>query len=274
MRVLVYDDICSMCVKKSLSIVTWAKVGEAGRRALSSYDGELAERLEAAGARNELAVLDEATGAIASGYDGIVGWLRETRGGFVVRLLEFAPVRLVGRVVYRVIAYNRRVFAPPRGSILCACDPDPRPFYNGLLSCLLWLASAPGFGELLAASARPGFATATSTSMVVLVVWSLLVPAAYVVASVIARPARATVANHLLFIVAAVLLPFALALLVRAVAGFVGSSDHLLSPSSPLWLFHVADAVALLLAGVILFIEVRRRLPHMRALRAAGLEID
>jgi predicted DCC family thiol-disulfide oxidoreductase YuxK len=274
MRVLVYDDMCSMCVAKSRSIVAWARVGEAGRRALSSYEGEAAERLEVAGARNELAVLDEATGAIESGYDGIVGWLAGTRGGFLVRCLGFAPVRLVGRVVYRVIAYNRRIVAPPRGSILCACDPDPKPFYNGLLSGLLWLAATPGLAELFLSSVSPGLRTATPTSTLILVAWCLLVPAAYVAGGAIARSARSTVANHLLWISAAGALPFVGALVARVIAGGLGAGGSVLFPASSSTWLRIADGVALALAAVLVFREVRRRLPHLRALRAADASID
>lgn len=254
MKLLAYDDLCPMCVAKSATLVRWARAGERARAALSSFEGETAARLEAAGARNELAVLDDATGAVSTGYDAIVDFLASHRGGAWPRVLGLAPVRAIGRVGYRMIAYNRRVLAPPRGRVLCACDPDPRPRYNVALVVVLWVIALPGFAFALGPE-----------SAATLLAWFAALPAVYAVARVIVARGLGVVPGHLMWVVAAASAPFtvlfALEVVVARLHGGPGGG-----PSGGME--GVRSAVAALLAGVAIAFEVRRRLPHLRALAA------
>lgn len=139
-RTLVYDGDCSMCRRLSALAERRWLVGSARRLPHDAFEGEEAERLEAAGIRNELAVIDESSGEIRSGYDGIL-WLLE--GGllrWLVPLLRFPPVRWLLRHDYRLVAYNRRILAPPRRNAACACDPDLHRGYRWafIVAALLW----------------------------------------------------------------------------------------------------------------------------------------
>jgi len=277
MKVLVYDDACSMCVSKSLSIVRWAKADDASRRPLSSYEGEAAARLEAAGARNEMAVLDEATGAIASGYDGIVGWMREKRGGFLARLLEFPLVRLPGRIGYRLIAYNRRIVAPTRSAIRCACDPDPNALYNGLFGLLLLVLAASGtfiVWTLVAAHLFTFLGGGGPAAEMAL--FSVLPPlgVAALVAVASRRGSRLAAAFHLLWMLAAAAIPW-IAVVGIDVRGFRAAlrdvelaskgrfyEDPPPGPPTFVWVAAVLASVALLV------FEYRRRVPHLPVGRA------
>ncbi len=127
-RILVYDGDCSLCIAVSRRLLRWTRRGEETRRAAQEFEGEDAERIAASEAHNELAVIDPGSKEIRNGVEGIVWWLEGSRLAWLARLLSWGPLRWAAGVVYPVIAYNRRILAPPKPrAIACACDPDPRP---------------------------------------------------------------------------------------------------------------------------------------------------
>jgi hypothetical protein len=72
-KVLVYDGDCPMCDRASALAVRLFP-GRPARQPFQSFTGETAGRLDAAEIRNEMAVLDPATGEIRSGIPGFL-WL-------------------------------------------------------------------------------------------------------------------------------------------------------------------------------------------------------
>ncbi len=127
-KILVYDGDCSLCIGVSKRLLRWTRRGEETRRAAQEFEGEDAERIAASEAHNELAVMDPATKEIRGGVDGLLWWLEGSRLSRLARGLSWGPLRWAAGVVYPVIAYNRRILAPPKPrAIACACDPDPRP---------------------------------------------------------------------------------------------------------------------------------------------------
>lgn len=127
-RILVYDGDCSLCIAVSRRLLRWTRRGEETRRAAQAFEGEDAERIAASQAHNELAVMDPTTKELRSGVDGLLWWLEGSRLAWLARLLSWGPLRWAAGVVYPVIAYNRRILAPPKPrAVACACDPDPRP---------------------------------------------------------------------------------------------------------------------------------------------------
>ena len=124
-KILVYDGDCSMCAWLSRRSVDLGLVSEEGRRPYQSFEGELALRMEEAGIRNEMLVLEPATGELRAGIDAFLWLVADSRWRPLGRLAALAPVRALLGIAYRTIAYNRRVLAPPPRGITCACDPDP-----------------------------------------------------------------------------------------------------------------------------------------------------
>ncbi len=123
-RILVYDGDCSMCDRLSKLLARRWLVGAADRKPHDAFEGDEARRLTEAGIHNELAVIDRATGEIRTGYDGITWLLRGGKLPWLGALLAWGPVRWLLRHDYRLVAYNRRIFAPPNRGAACACDPD------------------------------------------------------------------------------------------------------------------------------------------------------
>ena len=150
-RTLVYDGDCSMCRKLSALAERRWLVGDARRLPHDAFQGETADRLTRAGIHNELAVIDEGSGEIRSGYDGILWLLERGMLRHLVPLLGFGPIRWLLRHDYRLVAYNRRILAPPARSVTCACDPDMHVGYRWafIVVALVWTALFAGLGGAL-----------------------------------------------------------------------------------------------------------------------------
>jgi hypothetical protein len=154
-KVLVYDGDCPLCIRGSEIFVRLGIVPEERRRTFQSYDGEVAERLAAAGFRNELAVLEPASGEMKLGIPGFLWLFRDGWLAPLARLLDHRPLVAALTVLYHLVSYNRRILAPPRSAIRCACDPDDRPGYQLALIVLLlvWATAVTAlFGAAVAAA--------------------------------------------------------------------------------------------------------------------------
>jgi predicted DCC family thiol-disulfide oxidoreductase YuxK len=140
-KILVYDGDCRMCTSFSrLADRRWL-VGDATRRPVDSFEGEDRVRLHEAGVHNEMAVIEEASGEIRTGYDGIL-WLMESgRLRWLAPFFRRGPLASLGRSDYRTLAYNRRILSPPARGMACACDPDLHVGYrwNFIALCLAWM---------------------------------------------------------------------------------------------------------------------------------------
>ncbi len=144
-KILVYDGDCPLCDRMSAFALRFLP-GEI-RQPLQDFSAETADRLDAAGIRNEMAVLAPASGEIRSGVPGLLWLLRGTASPILAplaRLLDRPLFRGPLTVLYRLFSFNRRILAPPLArpaGFRCACDPDDRPGYQlALIALLLGLA--------------------------------------------------------------------------------------------------------------------------------------
>jgi predicted DCC family thiol-disulfide oxidoreductase YuxK len=151
-KILVYDGDCPMCDAGSALVMRALRLPEERRKPFQSFEGEMAGRLLAAGMQDEMAVIDPASGEIRTGVPGILGLLRETRAGWVARLLDRPWLHPALSAAYHLVAYNRRTIAPPRRkpAFVCACDPEYRPGWLIALIAVL-LAFALGMTGLFGA---------------------------------------------------------------------------------------------------------------------------
>jgi predicted DCC family thiol-disulfide oxidoreductase YuxK len=256
---LVYDGDCSLCLAWSRRIVAWAGLADADRVSHHDLDPDLRARVEAAGLRNELKVLDRADGTITGGFEAIRRFGRGTGLASLVALSAVPPFRWLCALGYGLVARNRRVLAPTPGGMVCACDPDPHLGYNlafaglaGAVAALGWWAVIAVGGAVLADAPRVGWADA---------LWKVPLVMASVVGAVAApRGRRLTWANHLLFVQA------------RAGLAFVAGSAVALAARGAGWgrAVEVAAYAAGALGGLVVFLRgVRRHAPALRALARA-----
>ncbi|HEX5761246.1 MAG TPA: hypothetical protein VF121_18830 [Thermoanaerobaculia bacterium] len=163
-KVLVYDGDCPICIRGSRGFVRLGFLPEERRWEFQALEPGLAGRLAAAGFRNEMAVVEPASGELRTGIPGFLWLLRDGWLGPVARGLDRRGPREALAAVYHLVSYNRRILAPPRSPIRCACDPDDRPGYQLALLVLL-LAFALGAAALFGAAvagARGAFAGAAA----------------------------------------------------------------------------------------------------------------
>lgn len=175
-KILVYDGDCPMCWWISQRFVDLGLIREEFRRPFQAFDGERARAMGEAGIRNEMLVLDESSDELRAGIAGFLWLLEETRLGGLARLGRLAPVRAGLRVVYRTIAYNRRILAPPERGIVCECDPDP---HRGFRTLFLLTISAFVVGAAavcgLAIDRALGVGGGLHAVVAVVVLWGALV---------------------------------------------------------------------------------------------------
>lgn len=142
--IVCYDQDCGLCRGSVRLLVALRLVPQGHLAPFQSFEEELAGRLLEANVHNELAVLDPRTREVRSGVDGLLWAFEGSWAAPLLWLVRPAPVRAVLRVLYRLVAYNRRVLSPVRGGGLrCACDPD---FHLGLRLAFVLLCVAVGLG--------------------------------------------------------------------------------------------------------------------------------
>lgn len=142
-RVLVYDGECPFCTGIARLAVRTGVLPESGRLAFQDADRALAERLLAAGIKNEVLVLTPATGELRSGAQGLLWLLADTRLAPLARLCARRPLLDAFEALYGFVASNRRLFAAPRPrGPTCACEPDDRPARQWLFAALAALCAA------------------------------------------------------------------------------------------------------------------------------------
>lgn len=142
--VVCYDGDCRICRGVVGLLPRLGLVPSERLVTIQSYQGEVAVLLHAAGAHNELAVLDPESLEVRSGYEGLLWSFEGSWVGPLLPLARLAPLRLLLQVLYRLVAYNRRILSPVSGDrIRCACDPD----FN--LGLRLVFSACCGIGALL-----------------------------------------------------------------------------------------------------------------------------
>lgn len=140
-RILAYDADCGLCRVVMAGLRGMRLVPRERLRTIQSFEGELAQRLVQAGVHDELAVWDPESDEIRTGSDGLL-WALET--SWIAPLLPLARIAPAGsglRVLYRLVAYNRRLLSPPKPGIRCACDPSYHPAYRWALVVIALVAA-------------------------------------------------------------------------------------------------------------------------------------
>lgn len=253
---LVYDGDCSLCLAWSRRLVRWAGLTDADRVSHHDLAPGLRARVEAAGLRNELKVVDRADGTITGGFEAIRRFGRGTGLASLVTLSGVPPFRWLFAFAYGVIARNRRVLAPTPGGMVCACDPDPHLGYNLAFVLLATAVAALGWwvflavGKSVVAGGGPVAWADAATN-----VPFLLLP--LIIGLVVPTGPRLALTAHEAWICARVVVVFATGSALALVARGAGWGRAV----------EVAAFAAGVLCGlVVLFVAIRRHAPAMRAL--------
>jgi predicted DCC family thiol-disulfide oxidoreductase YuxK len=137
-RILVYDDNCPLCTWYSDLFVKYGFLAKEERIPFSSVEPALLQRIDITKSRNEIPLLDTATGNVVYGIDALLeilgkrfSWIKKTGNTRVINWLL--------RKLYKFISYNRKIIVAKKcgpGSI--DCTPDLNYFYRilFLVTCL------------------------------------------------------------------------------------------------------------------------------------------
>lgn len=197
--VVVYDGECPFCRASAAFLTRHRLVPDGSCRPASSFEGALARRLEAAGIRNEMAVLDPETGEVRAGAPGLLWAMENGRGRGFARFLSRRPILSLVSAAYRLVSYNRRVLAPPAPRpVACACEPDDRPFLRWTLVAILVgfsLLVVAAFGAMFARELKHLPLVGPYASVLLVIVPGWLVPALFSFAQ--PREVRARYLAHL-----------------------------------------------------------------------------
>jgi predicted DCC family thiol-disulfide oxidoreductase YuxK len=124
-KILAYDGDCPMCLATVGLLLRLRMVKPEQLRSNHDLEGADLEAARRAGIRNQLVVLDLATGETRAGSDGLLWIIGENAHyRFLMRLLGLPGIRQIVRFKYETISYNRRVISPPRHQIVCDCEPE------------------------------------------------------------------------------------------------------------------------------------------------------
>jgi predicted DCC family thiol-disulfide oxidoreductase YuxK len=109
-KTLVYDSNCPMCSWYTAKMISHNMIGQSNRLAFEQADAASLCKLDMNRARHEIPMIDERTGEVLYGLDGLTLIVANTLP--VLRpLITCAWFRALLRPLYYFISYNRRIIA-------------------------------------------------------------------------------------------------------------------------------------------------------------------
>lgn len=124
-KFLTYDGDCPMCTATVGMLVRGRLVTERQVRSNHDLDGELLHLAQNAGIRNQLVVIDPASGTTRTGVDGLLWLVRDTHPrAWWPGVAALPGIRHLLQLGYEIVSYNRRILSPPKHRIRCDCEPQ------------------------------------------------------------------------------------------------------------------------------------------------------
>lgn len=129
-KILIYDDSCPLCSWYSGEFVRFGFLPEDGRKAFSSLDPSLLAKIDFEKSRNEIPLLDIATGKVLYGIDALLEIL-DPKIPFIKTTGNIPVVKWFLEKLYKLISYNRKVIVAKKcGPASIDCAPDMNYFYR------------------------------------------------------------------------------------------------------------------------------------------------
>src|SRR5690349_14596360 len=122
--ILVYDDNCPLCTWYSSLFTRYGFLPEHGRKAFSTLDQSLLQKIDFNRSRNEIPLIDTNNGSVAYGLDALLTILGD-RFSWIKKVGKWKIVYWFFRKLYKLISYNRKVIVAKKcsaGAIDCAPD--------------------------------------------------------------------------------------------------------------------------------------------------------
>jgi predicted DCC family thiol-disulfide oxidoreductase YuxK len=138
-HVIIYDDECPMCDLYTGAFVKTGMLDSNGREPYSWLHKSIKKHIDTQRARNEIALVNLKTGQVLYGIDSLF-MILANRYRLLKPLFSFAPFRLMTKIVYSFISYNRRVIIPAsKFEGKNSCTPDFHPGYRIAYLIFTWI---------------------------------------------------------------------------------------------------------------------------------------
>ncbi len=138
-KTIIYDDTCPMCTWYTGAFVKTGLIAPEGRKAFSNIDPQLMAAIDLQRGRNEIPLVDMATGQVHYGIDAMLEVLAQ-KMPWIKKTGNLPPVKWFLFRLYRMVTYNRRVIvAPAAHPNAFDCTPDFNKRYRSyfMLLCLV-----------------------------------------------------------------------------------------------------------------------------------------
>lgn len=106
--ILIYDDKCPMCAAYTSAFVKCGILNTDGRQSFTTVDESLLLQTDTDRSKNEIPLIDTATGKVYYGIDALLELLNTKLHG-IKAIGSFAPVKWCLKKLYKFISYNRKV---------------------------------------------------------------------------------------------------------------------------------------------------------------------
>lgn len=139
-KILIYDDNCPLCTWYSGAFVKCGFLSPEGRKAFSTLEPSLLNRIDLNKSRNEIPLLDTESGEVSYGINALLEILGQ-KFPFIKRTGNIRPIRWLLKKMYKLVSYNRKVIVAKKcGNGTVDCAPDLDYFYRLLfmLGCLIF----------------------------------------------------------------------------------------------------------------------------------------
>lgn len=123
-KLIIYDSNCTVCVGLRDMMLILGLVEQKECMAFVALDAQLKQKVSPERFRNEMALIDTRGGETLYGADG-VSFVFTDKVRLLRPLFRFKPFFWLFRFLYKTLAFNRYVVAPPKQpAIACNCYPE------------------------------------------------------------------------------------------------------------------------------------------------------
>jgi hypothetical protein len=139
---IIYDDECPMCDLYGCAFIKTGMLDEDGRQPFSNADPGVFKNIDIVRACNEIALVNNKTGAVLYGIDSLMSVIGNSMS-FFNPLFRLPWFRWIMKRFYSFISYNRKIIVPGRKSEnKNKCTPSFNLKYRIVYIILTWLVTS------------------------------------------------------------------------------------------------------------------------------------
>jgi hypothetical protein len=135
-KILIYDDNCPLCSWYSGLFVKFGLLTTDGRKAFSTLETSLLNKVDFEIAKNEIPLLDTNSGDVLYGIDALLELLGQ-KFPLLKKAGNIKPVNWMLKRLYKLVSYNRKLIVAKKcGAGSIDCTPDMNYLYRTLFMAI------------------------------------------------------------------------------------------------------------------------------------------